>query len=294
MKKEKKIKAHTRRTKSGKTITVKAHTAKYDAAEELKKAAKKKGAGDELASLKTPNSYEQHGFTKEEFAEWYEGTGSEADKKVSKALRKAMGSKAYNDLSDSAADSYKAGGADSFFKKGIKKMQAVTNSSAKSGGNEVSSDLVKKYAHHEDISVKEARSELSTMSNKEFMKTKAHFDKQPVPKSSAAVEREAERSLSKSANSRLSALKKSLSKEQVNRLKEVGLTPTTFAEKFGGSYSDGKFTRTKRTQTGTRFTHKPVTKSFDAWIDLYEKTGGFELGEPIRKVSKKMSSKTKA
>ena len=42
MKKEKKIKAHTRRTKSGKTITVKAHTARYDAAEELKKLLKRK------------------------------------------------------------------------------------------------------------------------------------------------------------------------------------------------------------------------------------------------------------
>ena len=57
MKKEKKIKAHTRRTKSGKTITVKAHTAKYDAADELKKAAKKKGAGDELEKRRVIGEY---------------------------------------------------------------------------------------------------------------------------------------------------------------------------------------------------------------------------------------------
>lgn len=175
-----------------------------------------------------------------------------------------------------------------------KMKESAKNKDFKSGGNKVSSDLVKKYAHHEDISVKEARSELSAMSNKEFVKTKARFDKQPVPKSSAAVEREAERSLSKSADSRLSALKKSLSKEQVNRLKEVGLTPTTFAEKFGGSYSDGKFTRTERTQKGTRFTRKPVTKSLDAWIDIYKKTGSFELGGPIKKVPKSEATARKS
>ena len=48
MQKEKKIKTYQRRTKSGKMVTVKAHTAKYDAAEKAKEMAKKKGAGDEL------------------------------------------------------------------------------------------------------------------------------------------------------------------------------------------------------------------------------------------------------
>lgn len=48
MKKEKQIKAYTRRTKSGKMVTVKVHTAKYDAADMAKEALKKKGAGDEF------------------------------------------------------------------------------------------------------------------------------------------------------------------------------------------------------------------------------------------------------
>ena len=48
MKKEKIIKTHTRRTKSGKTVTVRQHRAKYDAAEEAKQLAKKIGAGKEL------------------------------------------------------------------------------------------------------------------------------------------------------------------------------------------------------------------------------------------------------
>lgn len=48
MKKEKQVKSYQRRTKSGKVVTVKAHTAKYDASEKAKEAAKKKGAGKEL------------------------------------------------------------------------------------------------------------------------------------------------------------------------------------------------------------------------------------------------------
>lgn len=52
MKKEKIIKTHTRKTKSGKTVTVRQHTAKYDAADEAKKLAKKIGAGKEFQSKK--------------------------------------------------------------------------------------------------------------------------------------------------------------------------------------------------------------------------------------------------
>lgn len=48
MKKEKQVKSYQRRTKSGKLVTVRAHSAKYDAAEKAKEAAKKKGAGGEL------------------------------------------------------------------------------------------------------------------------------------------------------------------------------------------------------------------------------------------------------
>lgn len=51
MQKEKKVRAYTRKSKSGKTVQVKAHTQKYDAAEEARKAfAAKKGAGEELAT----------------------------------------------------------------------------------------------------------------------------------------------------------------------------------------------------------------------------------------------------
>lgn len=57
MKKEKQVRSYKRRTKSGKVVTVKAHTAKYDAAEKAKEVAKEKGAGKELEAKrnKMPN-----------------------------------------------------------------------------------------------------------------------------------------------------------------------------------------------------------------------------------------------
>ena len=51
MKQEKQVKTYTRRTKAGKTVTVKAHTARYDAADK-KDASKKKGAGKEFEERK--------------------------------------------------------------------------------------------------------------------------------------------------------------------------------------------------------------------------------------------------
>ena len=73
MKKEKIVRTYQRRTKSGKMVTVRQHTASYDAAEKAKGAAKRK---------------------------------------------------AYNELSDLAADNYRKGGANSFFKKNVQSTAA--------------------------------------------------------------------------------------------------------------------------------------------------------------------------
>lgn len=52
MKKEKQIRSYKRRTKTGKIVTVKAHMAKYDAADKTKEVSKKEGAGKELKAKK--------------------------------------------------------------------------------------------------------------------------------------------------------------------------------------------------------------------------------------------------
>ena len=194
MKKEKKVRAYQRRTKSGKTVTVRAHTASYEAAEKAKEAAKKKGAGDEIAERKKKNwelpmdeflkklkeeraqkreddesmkvedekpkkksektekktpakkttknrtvgtgtngtepkkktttkktaakeDSSEPAFTRDEFKEWYRGTGSAADKKVAKALRKQLGRSGYRKFEDEAIDNYTSRGHLSMFKR---------------------------------------------------------------------------------------------------------------------------------------------------------------------------------
>lgn len=176
MKKEKQVRSYKRRTKSGKTIIVRAHTAKYDAADEkAKNTSKKEGAGKELeerkkkptkleipfnkeeekkvldevkdtaekkagkksveknaeskVSSKTQSVKKSSGkkvtssttssapFTRDEFKEWYRGTGSAADKKVAKALRAQLGRAGYRKLEDEAIGNYSSRGYLSMFKK---------------------------------------------------------------------------------------------------------------------------------------------------------------------------------
>lgn len=133
MKKEKTIRTYQRRTKTGKVVTVKQHTAKYDAAEALKEAAKKKGAGDELENLKKKVKPEKvkvekpvedapdYGFTADEYKAWYHWDQDADPKnksalKVEKALKKQMGTKAYNKYFDELTDSYSSRGHNKAFK----------------------------------------------------------------------------------------------------------------------------------------------------------------------------------
>jgi hypothetical protein len=220
MKKEKKVRTYQRRTKSGKTITVRAHTASYEAADKAKEAAKKKGAGDEFSSKvkkgeewklpmnefldklkeerakkredeepkkvedekpkkksekksekKTPakkatkkrtvgtgtNGPEpkkkattkktaekadtsEPAFTRDEFKEWYRGTGSAADKKVAKALRKQLGRSGYRKFEDEAIDNYTSRGHLAMFKR----VSGGSSASAKAKSASVSTKVTTK------------------------------------------------------------------------------------------------------------------------------------------------------
>lgn len=120
MQKEKKVRTYTRKSKTGKTVTVKAHTAKYDAAEEARKAfAKKAGAGSELAKTKQekvkPMADDDLGFTEADYKAWYHWDTEDDPKntsalKVKKALIAKMGRSAYNKYEKQMTDSYSARG----------------------------------------------------------------------------------------------------------------------------------------------------------------------------------------
>lgn len=84
MKKEKQVKSYQRRTKSGKMVTVRAHTATYDAAEKAKEAAKKKGAGKELEERKKKPVQLEIPFGKEEEKKVLDEVKETAEKESSK------------------------------------------------------------------------------------------------------------------------------------------------------------------------------------------------------------------
>lgn len=107
MKQEKQVKSYTRRTKSGKTVTVKAHTAKYEAANK-KDASKKKGAGKEIEDLKGKKRATDFEVGFDDFKEWYNETGSKGDKRVAKALHKQLGSSGYQKFRNFVDDNYDA------------------------------------------------------------------------------------------------------------------------------------------------------------------------------------------
>ena len=96
MKKEKQVRSYKRRTKSGKTVTVKAHTAKYAAADEkAKEVSKKPGAGKELeerkkkpVQLEIPFGKEEEKKVLDEVKETEkESTKKPAEKKTTKKVR---------------------------------------------------------------------------------------------------------------------------------------------------------------------------------------------------------------
>ena len=123
MKKEKQIKSYTRRTKSGKTVTVRAHSAKYDAADDLVKSLlKKKGSGKEFELAvdtkgvdKLVNEMADSGrlivpVSKEEFRAWYHEPDSIAGKAAGKKLRSVLGSEEYKKLDETASSGYSTKG----------------------------------------------------------------------------------------------------------------------------------------------------------------------------------------
>ena len=123
MKKEKQIKSYTRRTKSGKTVTVRAHSAKYDAADDLVKGLlKKKGSDKELERAVDArgvdtliNEMADSGrlavpVSKKEFRVWYHEPNSIAGKAAGKKLRSVLGSEEYKKLDETASSGYSTKG----------------------------------------------------------------------------------------------------------------------------------------------------------------------------------------
>lgn len=93
MKKEKQVRSYKRRTKSGRTVTVKAHTAKYEAADEkAKEVSKKPGAGKELEERKKKPVQLELPFDKEEEKKVLDEVKGEEKTSTSKKSKKSESS----------------------------------------------------------------------------------------------------------------------------------------------------------------------------------------------------------
>lgn len=147
MKKEKTIRTYQRRTKSGKMVTVRQHTASYDAAEKAMEAAKKKGAGEELEAKKAKKLKEtpiveqpkNDELSSNDFKEWYhfnewdtpKKSWPEAVRKADAHLRKTMGKKAYDEYCSKIDEGYSKRG----HLKAYKDFSASSNSTSTKDSN---------------------------------------------------------------------------------------------------------------------------------------------------------------
>ena len=181
MKKEKTVRTYQRRTKSGKVVTVRQHTASYDAAEKAKEMSKKKGAGDELEEKmkkkKSPVQLELPFEKDEEKKVLDEVKGEEkksTSKKSEKSAEKTPVKKGTESKKSVAYSKAKVGD----FIKGDGELSTGKVLRAKS---DISEKLAKSYAKSEGIPIRQAYQELMVASKNEYRKINA-FHNGPIPK----------------------------------------------------------------------------------------------------------------
>lgn len=127
MQRTKTIRAHKRKTSTGKTVQVKQHTAKYDAADFAKEVAKKRGAGSEFSAMQNIRAEQpDYGFTLDEYREWYnwdmiDDPENPSAKKVEGILKETLGVRKYNRYFNEMSDTYTPKG----YNKGFKGLSSV-------------------------------------------------------------------------------------------------------------------------------------------------------------------------
>lgn len=121
MQKTKTVRAYTRKTRTGKSVQVRQHTAKYDAADFAKEASKRAGAGSEYAKMQSESVSADYGFTPDEYREWYhwdmiDDPDNASAKKVEGILKQSLGARGYKKYFNEMSDTYTAKGHSRAFK----------------------------------------------------------------------------------------------------------------------------------------------------------------------------------
>lgn len=130
MQKTKTVRAHKRTTATGKTVTVKQHTAKYDAAAEARKAfLADSRAGNEFQALRDRPT---HGISEDDYREWYhwdteEDPQNPAALRVKEALTRKLGAEGYKAYEEKMTNSYSKKGHEKGFLSLTKELRPKPN-----------------------------------------------------------------------------------------------------------------------------------------------------------------------
>lgn len=270
MKKEKQVRSYQRRTKSGKTVTVKAHTAKYDAAEMVKEALKKKkGAGTEFEKKAGLREMPDYNLPMDEYVKKLrEGMKSDKEdkddvKKPSKTVKTKTAKK----------DKY------------IKGSGPLSTGKVIRDKSEIPAKLAKSYSTSEGISLKQAYQELMVASKRDYKKiADFHSGKTITPKKVSKVSKET------SADSGSKSLKASATTTKAaTKTSAPAFTAAEFKEWYRGtgSAADKKVAKALRAQLG----RSGYRKLEDEAIDNYSSRGHLSM---FKRVSGGSSASTKS
>lgn len=130
MQKTKTVRAHKRKTATGKTVTVKQHTAKYDAAAEARKAfLADSRAGSELEALRERPT---HGISVDDYKEWYhwdmiDDPQNPAALRVKESLTRKLGPEGYRAYEEKMTNSYSKKGHEKGFLGLTKELKPKSN-----------------------------------------------------------------------------------------------------------------------------------------------------------------------
>lgn len=294
MKKEKQVRSYKRRTKSGKTVTVKAHTAKYEAADEkAKEVSKKPGAGKELEERKKKPVQLELPFDKEEEKKVLDEVKGEekksTSKKSEKSAEKTPVKKGTESKKSVAYSKAKVGD----FIKGDGELSTGKVLRAKS---DISGKLAKSYAQSERIPIRQAYQELMVASKNEYRKINAFHN-------GATIDPQKKVRPVGSGTNGPTPKKESKSKATKTAAKPTTSEPAFTAAEFKewyrgtGSAADKKVARALRAQLGRAGYRKLEDEAIDNYssrghLSMFKRVGGGSSATETKAVPKSRSVKT--
>lgn len=275
MKKEKQVRSYKRRTKSGKTVTVKSHTAKYEASDRVKEISKKEGAGKELEERKKKPVQLEIPFDKEEEKKVLDEVKETAEKKTTEkksdsvVYKHKYGPKGNGDPKRSAENNAVAGIRESSAAKdALRSSDATTFEQFKrTKGYRDLSPAAKEWAHYYRNG--------GWLKNSDGKESKKESTKKPAEKKTTEKVRPVGSGTKEPTPKRKSEAKVAKTTASKPATSELAFTTAEFKEWYRGtgSAADKKVAKALRAQLG----RSGYRKLEDEAIDNYSSRGHLSL-----------------